>query len=49
MELRMKEEQRPQGRVRLQERPEEDLRLKIVWKQEEWPHCARDKTVKLNF
>lgn len=52
MEIRMKEEQRKatrQGRVRLQERHEEDLRLKRVWKQEEWPHCARYRTVKLNF
>lgn len=49
METRMKELKRPQGRVRLQERPEEDLRLKRVWRQEEWPHCARYMTVKLNL
>lgn len=47
MEIRMKKKQRPQGRMRLQERAEEDLRLKRVWKQEEW--CPRYRMVKLNF
>lgn len=37
------------GRVRLQENHEGNLRLERLWKQEEWPHCSRHRTVKLNF
>lgn len=28
---------------------EENPRLKRIWRQEEWPHCAGYRTVKLNF